>query len=107
MQVFIKPIDIIVEVKRMPYVIRHEPGRGFAPRGFIVETMEGEIYEVSGIEDMIFIFESMEEMNQEREQLQNYRDRSTAYLETYARFKKEFKMEPDEFMRVMPFETFK
>lgn len=106
MKVFIKPMNELVEVTRMPYVDEHEPGRGFEPRGFIVETMEGKIYEVPRIEDMIFIFESVEEMNQERDQLESYRDKSTAYLETYARYRKEFKMEPSEFMKVIPFDKF-
>lgn len=106
MKVFIKPLEKLVEVTRMPYVIRHELAQFGVPRGFTVETVDGQVYEVNHIEDMIFIFDGMQEMNLERDRLAAYREKARNYQNAYERFRKELKMTPDEFMKAVPFEKF-
>lgn len=107
MKVFIIPLEQLVEVTRMPYIVSHEIGRGFTPRGHQVEAVTGQIYEVPRLTDMILVFDSAEEMNRERDQLQAYEEKSAAYFEAYNKIRYELKIEPDEFMRTVPFDTFK
>lgn len=107
MKVFIKPMNELVEVTRMPYTPWHEIGAGFTPKGYQVETVAGQIYEISSLHDMIFIFDSAEEMERERAQLQTYDQKTKAYHDAFDNYRRVLKLEAEEFMRALPFDKFK
>lgn len=106
MKVFIKPLEKLVEVTRMPYIECHILGNGFTPGHYQVEAVDGQIYEVPTLQDLILVYDSQDELIRERDQKEAYEAKAAAYFDSYTKFRKELKMTPDEFMKAVPFEKF-
>lgn len=105
MKVFIKPMQLEVEIARLPYRNQENPLR--EDLSFIVESTDGRIFTVPKYNDLIIEHESYAEKVEAEAELEAYYHRCRRYRWHYINLSNNYGLSLAEFTDRFPFDRFK